>query len=62
MPLIAIGYQCHMMLTVSSMAPFHFLAEDDEKEMQHNIFGHVMPLISVSCDANGSNDNTTAYV
>ena len=33
-----------MMLAVSSMAPFHLLGHDDEKEMQHDLFGHVMPM------------------
>ena len=32
---------CHWML---SMAPLHFLAQDDWKELQHTCFGNVPPL------------------
>ena len=32
--------QCHTMPTMSS---FHLLGQDDQKEMQHYLFGHVMP-------------------
>ena len=33
-----------------------FLGQDDQKEMQHDFFGQVMPLApaSASCDANGT--------
>ena len=51
-----------MIPTVLSIAPFHLLHEDDQKEMQHNIFGHVMPLatISASFDVDGINAPTTS--
>ena len=26
------------------MSPFHFLGEDDQNEIEHHIFGHVMPM------------------
>ena len=35
-----------MVSTMSSMAQFHLLGQDNQKEMQHNIFGHVMPMTS----------------
>ena len=38
-------FQCHMMPTVSSVAPFNLLGQDDQKEMQNDFFG--------SCDATG---------
>ena len=31
---------------MSLMTPFHFLGQDDQMEMQHNIFDHVMPFAS----------------
>ena len=47
--------QCHIMSTVSSMVPFHLLGQDDQNEMQHDLFDHVVPLpsTSASCYANG---------
>ena len=35
-----------MMLTLSSVPSFDLLGQDDQKEMQHDIFGHVMPMAS----------------
>ena len=34
---------------VSSIAPLHFFSQDNENEMQHNYFGHVMLLMLVQC-------------
>ena len=44
-----------MLPSVSSMATFHMLGQNDQKKMQHDIFGHVMPLAPAlaSSDANG---------
>ena len=41
-----------MMSTMSTVVPLHLLGQDDQKEMQCDCFGHVMPLVSasVSCD------------
>ena len=50
------------MPTVSSMAPFHLLGQDAQNEMKHDISGHMMPLISTSCDAHGIINSTTAFV
>ena len=36
--------QCHMMPKVLSMAPFHLLGQDDQKET--NMTNHVMPMVS----------------
>ena len=35
------------------MAPFHLLDQDDQNEMQHYIFDHMMPLALVPCGTNG---------
>ena len=61
MPLMLVSG--HMVLTVSLMAPFHVLGQDDQKEMELNIFGHVMPLASASASshANGFINSTTAF-
>ena len=32
------------------MAPLNFLGQDDRNEVQHDFFGHVIPLALVSCD------------
>ena len=34
--------QCHMMPTVSLIAPFHFLCQDDKKEVQHDMTSFIM--------------------
>ena len=54
----------HMMLTPSSMAPLHLLGQDNQDEVQHDCFGHVMPLISTSilCDVYGIVNGITAFL
>ena len=54
----------HMIPTVSSVEPFHLLDQGDQKEMQHDIFGHVKLLAaaSASCHINGIINGTTAFV
>ena len=44
------------------MPPFNFLGQDDQKEMQHDISDHVMPLTSQSLDPNGIINGTKAFV
>ena len=44
------------------MKPFHLLEQDDQKDMQHDIFGHVMLMASASCNANGLIYGTTAFL
>ena len=39
----------HMMLTVLSVVPLYSLGQDDHNEVQHDSFGHVIHLFSVSC-------------
>ena len=53
-----------MMPKVSSMVPLHLSGQDDQKEMQPDIFGHVMSLTSPSayCDADGISNGTSAFV
>ena len=55
--------QCHIMPTVSSMAPFHLLGQDEQNEMQHDLFGHVLPLeqASASCNVTDIISGTTAF-
>ena len=52
-----------MMPTVSSMAPFLLLVQDDQKEM-NMVFCHVMPAVPASpaCDANAIINGTTEFV
>ena len=33
------------------MLPFHLLSQDDQNEMQHNCFGHVIPMAQYDNDA-----------
>ena len=40
-----------MMPTVSPMALFHFLDQDDQKRMQHDLVSHVMPLVPESASS-----------
>ena len=44
-----------MMPMPSSMTPLHSLGHDNQNEVQHDLFGHVMPLALalVSSDAHG---------
>ena len=42
------------MPNISSMALFHWLCQDDQKGMQHDIFGHVMTLTSESAPMESS--------
>ena len=46
------------------IAPLHSLGQDNQNEVQHDIFGHVMPLALVlaSCDANGIVNSTSAFL
>ena len=41
-----------------------FLGQDDQKEVQHDSFGHVMPVAPAlaSCAANGIINGTIAFV
>ena len=52
-----------MMPMALSMVPFHFLGQDEQNEVQHNIFGHVMPLLlaSASHDADGIINSTIVF-
>ena len=52
--------QWQMMPIVSSMAIFHLLGQDDQKEMQHDVFGPVLPLAPALCDTNHIFNGTTA--
>ena len=38
----------YVMPLASSIAPLHFFSQDNQNEVQHNSFGHVMLLINVS--------------
>ena len=49
-----------MMPVVSSMALLHFLWLDYQTEMQHQFFGHVMPLALASHDTNDIVNGTNA--
>ena len=51
-----------MMLTMSSMQPFHLLGQDVQKEMQGDLFGQVILFTSASFDVNGLINGTTAFV
>ena len=51
-----------MMPLVTSMVPFHLFAQDDQKEMQHDSFVHVMTLALSSYDASGITNGTKAFV
>ena len=55
--------QCHMLLSVSSVAPFHLLGQNNQKDVQHD-FGHVMPLALVTAlhAANCVENDTIAFV
>ena len=57
-------HQCHMKPTVSSMAPLHSLGQDNLTEVQHDIFGHAIPLVlvSASCDVNAISNSFTALL
>ena len=37
-------HQCHIRPAASTMSILHFLGQDDENDMLHDIFGHVKPL------------------
>ena len=50
------------MLLASSMAPLFSLDHDNQNEAQHDIFGHMMPLAPVSCDAGGIINGTIAFL
>ena len=43
-------------MMVASVAPFNSLGQDNKNGVQHDFFGHVTPLasVSVSDDANGT--------
>ena len=45
------------------MAPLHSLCPDDQNEMQHGFFGHVMTLVSalISHDSTDAINGTTAF-
>ena len=49
---------------MSSMGHFHLLGKDNQKEMEHNSFSHLVQLASTSPqgDANGTNNGNTAFV
>ena len=53
-----------MTLIASLIAPLHLLDQDDQNEMQHTSFGHVMPLMleSVFHDANSISNGTIPLV
>ena len=40
------------MLMALSMAQLHFLAQGDQNELQHDTFGHAIPLTSTLYDTN----------
>ena len=48
----------------SSVAPLHFLVQDDQNEMQHDFFSHLtlLALASASCDATGIVNNTIVFI
>ena len=48
----------------SSMAALHFLGQDDENEVKHDISGHVIPLapVSVSHNATSIVNGTIAFL
>ena len=58
--------QCyhHTMLMASSMKPLHFPGQDNQNEVQHDFFGHVMPLVleSAVCDADNIISHTIALL
>ena len=41
-------HQCehHMTLIALSVTPFHFLSQNDWNKVQHNLFGHVIPVFA----------------
>ena len=43
-----------MTLMASLIFPLHLLVQDDQNEMQHDFFSHLilLSLVSASCDAN----------
>ena len=45
-----------------SMVPLHFLGQDDQNEVQHDIIGHLMPLVLASHDADGIINGTIALL
>ena len=47
-----------------SMAPLYSLGQDDENEVQHDIFGHVTPLVqlTVYLDTDRFVNGTTALL
>ena len=47
MALVPGKHQCHIM----SMAPLHFLGQDNQNELQHDLFVHVMPLALASASS-----------
>ena len=54
----------HMKWMASSMAPLYSLGEDDQNEIQHDFFGHLMPLALAltSCDADSIINGTIAFL
>ena len=52
------------MLMALSMVKLLLLAQDDQNEVQHHSFGHVMSLAPVLAahDANGILNGTTAFI
>ena len=42
----------------------HLLAQDDQNEVQHDIFGHITPLVPalVSCDANSVVNGNITFI
>ena len=57
--LMSISY---MMLMATSIAPLHFLCQDDQTEVQHDFFSHVtMALAPASHDVHGIINGTTEF-
>ena len=50
------------MLMGSSMVPSHSLHQGSQIEMQHALFGHVMPLAPSLHDAHGIISGTIAFL
>ena len=50
------------MPTVSTMAPFHLLHQEDQREMQSDFFGHVMVSYDANVNVNSLITGTTTFV